>query len=232
MKHLWAFALTFVISVGWLGCEVGSNSTDAGVDAGVDAGADAGSGGTGVPCLNPVVLSVDFTANDPFVVVDTVETGGASEMATWEATGGNPDGYRRMTHTLPSESSITVFHLFEQEYDPAGGAIDHINYSESRIQFDPPFSGAGIGAGFFLVQGGNRSTMPLPTDGAFASTDWEPVVLENIQPDDFSRVPDFTATAAPIQFGFYRSNSHGPGEEIVTTHGIDNWQVKICRIAE
>jgi hypothetical protein len=40
--------------------------------------------------------------------------------------------------------------------------------------------------------------------------------------------PDFTATGAPIEFGFFRANSNGPGGHSYRIVGaIDNWRVQV-----
>ncbi len=53
-----------------------------------------------------------------------------------------------MTHVFPAAGSITVQHLYgDGSYNPqVEGAIDHINYSEWRIQFNPPTTNAAIGS--------------------------------------------------------------------------------------
>jgi hypothetical protein len=92
-------------------------------------------------------------------VATGVPTNGAGNTAILEPAGGNPAGYRRMERALPGVPggiAITVFHLFDQEYDSADGAITPFNYSEHRIQFDPHFPSAVIGGGLFAVQNGIR----------------------------------------------------------------------------
>jgi len=184
------------------------------------------------PCFDPVILTETFELGDSFDA--TAEPmNGASDTAVLEQAGGNPRGYLRMEHVLPGVpggSAITVFHLFDQEYDPANGAITHFNYSEDRIQFDPPFPSAMIGGGLFVVQNGIRYTFPLTPGGSFASQSWERARIDDLGPESFTDGLDFSENGAPIQFGFYRSNSHGESSEaITTTHGIDNWRVEICR---
>ena len=184
------------------------------------------------PCFHPVILTETFELGDSFDAT-AVPTNGASDLAGLEQAGGTPGRYRRMEHVLPGVaggSAIQVFHLFDQEYDPANGAITHFNYSEDRIQFDPPFPSAVIGGGFFVVQNGVRYTFPLTSGGTFASLSWERARIDDLGETSFADGLDFSENGAPIQFGFYRSNSHGESSQaITTTHGIDNWRVEICR---
>lgn len=197
-------------------------------------GGTGGSGGTaGVPadCKNPVVLTADFDVEDPFTK-STVSVNGATDTATRETSGGSPDGFRKMDHMMPGHpegSRLTVYHLFPQAYDPEDGAVTHINYSEDRIQIDPPFATAAIGTGFFVFQNETRFTRPL-TEGVFTSQSWETAEEDKLTPEDFIEGLDFSTSGPPIQFGFYRSNSHNPSDvDSRTTHGIDNWRVEICR---
>ena len=136
-----------------------------------------------------------------------------------------------MEHLLPGTpdgSSITAYHLSDQEYDPAEGAISHLNYSEDRIQFNPPFEGAAIGTSLFLVQDGTRYLIAV-ADGVFRSETWERVRVEGLTEQSFVEGLDFSVNGAPIQFGFFRSNGHNASETgIVTNHAIDNWRFEIC----
>jgi len=184
------------------------------------------------PCFDPFVLTETFEVGDSFSAV-AVPRNRATDTVMIEPDGGFPGGYRRMEHILPGVtggSSVTVFHLFDEVYDPADGAISHFNYSEDQIQFDPPFPTAAIGAGLFVVQNGTRYTFPLNPGGAFTSPTWERVRIDDLDPESFATGLDFSANGAPIQFGFYRSNTHNESAEGITaTHGIDNWRVEICR---
>src|SRR5215831_5747758 len=78
-----------------------------------------------------------------------VSTDGATHSVSQSTTGGNPGEYRFMQHVLPSGRSIGVVHQYlAGVYDPStSGAIDALDYREDRIEFNPPFPGAAIGAG-------------------------------------------------------------------------------------
>jgi hypothetical protein len=179
------------------------------------------------PAPGCTALAENFTSSNPFS--HTVETtGGSTTDVTRLATGGaSGSGFLRMAHLLPSPSSITVFYLHPTVTNLASGSIARIEYREDRNQFDPPFSGAAIGGGFFLLQNGQRHVVPI-TGGAFTHLTWQPATV-TLTPADFPGA-NLTSQGGPIQFGFYRGNTNNPnGAPITTTHGIDNWEVTVCR---
>jgi hypothetical protein len=155
---------------------------------------------------------------------------GIGETSSWLQSGGNPGGYQRMTHeftatTAPAFVSIFVYHVFEG-FQPAPGPIDHITYREDRIKLAPLTATSAVGGGALIVQNGVNHVAPL-TGGTFAnSSSWETVDV-TLRASDFTPVPDFSASAAPMAFGYYRSNSNR--FPLVVEHGIDNWRIQICR---
>ncbi|MEQ1692946.1 MAG: hypothetical protein ABMA00_16780 [Gemmatimonas sp.] len=176
------------------------------------------------------VLSEDFTLGNPFVSSVPSQSGGAVETTPQTVSpGGNPGVYLRMAHAMQSPSTIVVDHMFPTTYSPGViGAIVSIDYREDRIQFAPPFVGAAIGAGFVMKQGAARYAVPL-SGGTFTSESWQRAERVSMRIADFPGA-DFSTSGAPLQFGFYRSNSSDAGgSAYVTTHGIDNWEVKVCR---
>ena len=177
-------------------------------------------------CLSPVtVISENFDAGDPFTKTLTV-TGGAADSTLRQSTAGNPNGYRRMTHTLPSPSSIVALHLHPATYSLSQGAINHIEYGEDRIQYSPPFVGAQIGSGIAIKQGATTYALSL---GNFFAESWNRFQKLDIRATDFPGI-DFSVNGAPIQFGYLRSNSSSAGGATTfTSHGIDNVTVRICR---
>ncbi len=158
-------------------------------------------------CQTPVVLHDDFTSGSQWT--ETFTTTGSNpptKSVSNPSTGGNPGGYRRMSHTLPATSSISVLHTYTGgTYDPAAsGAIRYIHYYEDRIQFNPPFNGAAIGTTFRAFQGAG-SYYVLLTNGAYTSTTWESVSLRRLTAASFSPAnANFTATGTPISFGLYQ----------------------------
>ncbi|MEO8431178.1 MAG: hypothetical protein ABI592_06675 [Acidobacteriota bacterium] len=124
-------------------------------------------------------------------------------------------------------------------YNPASsGPITTISYSENAICLSGCF-GQGQSTGIALLQGGNLyvSTVFLITG---PSTSFHPVAASGLTAADFARVavtatsffdntlhPDFSASGAPIQFGFYRANSAGAGVNYTLVAGIDDFSLAI-----
>jgi hypothetical protein len=180
-------------------------------------------------CLTPVVLRDDFATGLQWSVTFG-GTNGTGHSETNNATGGNPGGYRHMVHTLPGMTSVVLQHVYTGgSYDPSvSGAIRHLHYMDDRIEFNPPFAGAGIGTTFRMFQG-TAGTFRTEAVG-FTSTTWQTVVLLRLTPSSFAPTNvNFTATGGPITFGYQRSNTNNnPVTAYTTTHGIDNWTVVVC----
>lgn len=150
--------------------------------------------------------------------------------------GGNPDSYRLMSHSMPHESAIGVHHVYVGEsYNPqTQGAIAWIDYSEDRIEFNPPFWGAAVGALFLLQQGGRSYHLSLDPNNAFTDLSWTTKQRLRIKASDFRAIsgaePDFSAAGGEIHFGVLRSNSNtSVSIDSVITHGIDNFVVTVNR---
>jgi hypothetical protein len=153
----------------------------------------------------------------------TEATPGLSDSVRFEGTGGAGGGYRRMAHELPNRGDIVVDHWYDSFYSPRQeGPIRRIHYVEDRIQFSPPFTGAAVGSGFLVRQGGRRVALPLPV---FRETTWQRAELV-AGPADLAGI-DLSSNGGPIQFGYYRGNTSSGG--ITVQHGIDNWTVEVCR---
>jgi hypothetical protein len=186
---------------------------------------------------------VGDSATEPVVILDTdfldadwLVTGafnnGASETHERRATGGNPGAYRHMEHTIPAMASLSVTHEYAAaHYDPsAEGAISGIDYSADRIEIDPPFAGAAIGARFAVFQDGVRYLANAVT--TFTNTDWELHELACLKPADFvavnDRLPDFSSSGSPLTFGFVRSNTNNNATGVLLTQsGVDNFRVVV-----
>ena len=130
------------------------------------------------PALPPIVLEDDFSVGDMWDEIVSSASGGATSTWVNRVEGGVTgagDGYRHMTHDFPGAGSIQVFHQYNGgSYNPqVDGAIDHIDYSESRIVFDPPFAGAGVGAVFVVVQNGTGYRVNIGGADVFANLVWE-----------------------------------------------------------
>jgi hypothetical protein len=182
-------------------------------------------------------------ANEPVIIADTefldsdwTVTGafnnGARETHERRTTGGNPGAYRHMEHTVPGTASLSVTHEYvAASYDPStAGAISGVDYTVDRIDIDPPFVGAAIGARFAVFQDGVRYLANAVT--TFTNTEWQIHTLKCLTPQDFTpvndRLPDFSASGSPLTFGFVRSNTNNnPSGSLVLQNGADNFRVVV-----
>jgi hypothetical protein len=152
------------------------------------------------------------------------------QAVSWNGSGGNAGGYRRMTHEFTADTSPTFVSIFVHHIANFGGAIrgpiDHLRYREDRIKFAAASDTSAVGGGAVILQNGIYHVASL-TGGQFTnSAAWQRVDV-TLRPGDFAPVPDFSANAAPMQFGYLRSNSNRV--PLVIEHGIDNWLVDVCR---
>lgn len=159
-------------------------------------------------------------------------------------TGGNPDEFRRilmLAAAAPSPqtvSSVTTLHLLNGAmYLPAmQGAITSISYSESAILF--PGSQAAQQSGPMVRQSGRYFIAPAVT---VASASWQTLAAGPLFPASFVHLdtsapgglnpaqhPDFSNTAPPLEFGFFRRSSTTPGgPQVLTDAGMDNFSITL-----
>jgi hypothetical protein len=144
---------------------------------------------------------------------------------------------RETDQVFGAGQSIIVAHtLSSAVYVPSGtGAIASIAFS-----FDVKFLGGSTGTSqvthrLVLEQNGSvyysnaYGVAQGPGNGAPGV--WQPFSFMNLTASDFTAlvgqgVPDFSATANPITFGYLTSNS-GTADNTQTRSGIDNWRVTI-----
>jgi hypothetical protein len=173
---------------------------------------------------------------------------GGSVTAAQDASG-NPGPSRQVTDNVPAAPSAseysTVFGAHFRTgltYDPSTqGAIASLDYSEDAILVTGGGDGQATGCalrqnGQVYITGGTLVT-PAKT--------WTHKSLSGQKSGNFvhltaagldgSAHPDFTATGTPIEFGFFRGNSNGPGGGSYSIVGaIDNWRVRVnpfCSVA-
>ncbi len=199
-----------------------------------------------IPLIIVACLSIAASAQGDIVISDQTFdsadwsttfyslSGSASSTVSQQTSGGNPDGYRRMTHTLVGISNIGVFHAYLPEtYNPsASGAIQSLDYSQDQAQFFPPFQGAAIGSTPALRQDGIIYFGPSLE---YTNLSWQTATLSDLTASDFSNAglnPDFGATGSVIEFGYGRSNSNTGAGIYSTVHGIDNWSYTITQVPE
>ncbi len=160
-------------------------------------------------------------------------SGGASQTAQQNPTGGNPGGWRLMIHTIFPNSWIYVWHIYTGPggtYDPSQGAITSLDFTLDQ----KTSSGNGVGGAFAVTQNGRYYTARYLT---FNNTAWETVqatclTAANFEASDGGPAgsPDFSAAGGPIQFGFARANPVPTVVGGIFDHGIDNWSVTIHRL--
>lgn len=150
------------------------------------------------------------------------------------ASGGSPGAWRRMHVTVPAgQGSVAVDHLSARAvHDPAvDGAVRVLDYREQCRASAP------AEAALLVEQAGRR----YASQGSLACTvdAWgEPVALLALGPEDLTLLgsepcpagqacPDFSASGAPLRFGFRRLFPAQPGATV--EQGIDNWRVTVWR---
>jgi len=203
-------------------------------------------GGMPVTCDDPtgaVVEIIDSDFQDSNWEVEIVATEGAVYDAPIErrASGGFGDTpFRQMTHTIESATNsncaesctLGVVHKIATTYNPRGGAIDHIDYTEAQKIITPGHEGAQVGWAFAVVQDERRYNGPATT--AFGVTDWTINGLCGLTAEDFGPKdgphPDFSEMGSELTFAYIRSNSNTSDIAAVTNvHGIDDFRVVIVQ---
>jgi hypothetical protein len=166
--------------------------------------------------------------------VTPVETGGGGvASAVQEKKGGHPGPYRLITTSVTGSSGGSELYAFNSDlkatYIPAkSGAITALNYQEDSKLISG--FGEGQASGPALEQDGQiYFLLDKAIDTPFDI--WHHSKITNLTAADFSTLgtgahPDFSQTADPIQFGFFRANSAGSSGYTITA-GIDNWQISV-----
>ena len=187
----------------------------------------------------------DFAPTDWEIVVFSFRsTGGAFPGGAVTATqepGGYPGTLRRINDSIIAAPSASEYsstwgaHLRAGAvWDPmTQGPIGTLDYEEDARLFSP--AGDGQLTGLAVRQGG---IVYVREAGLTPETAWTHKSRSGITADDlyaitdaglaFGQHPDFSASGAPIQFGFLRANSNGNGGGSYTLSGaIDNWLVRV-----
>lgn len=167
-------------------------------------------------------------------IVDQTPGQTATVAAQQLLTGGNPDAYRSTTHNWCDDGTgiqdIAVLHLRDGfVWDPAvDGPIDSLTLSYDVI-FAPFGNPNAVGYHLAVAQNGHAYGRT-----AFAtSPSWTNVSASGVDASDFvaftSGAPplDFSASGAPMQFGYVTSNGTAFAQCVTTTSGIDNFTLTI-----
>jgi hypothetical protein len=171
-------------------------------------------------------------------------TGGASSAQRFTQNG-NPGSYLEITNTVLDSPADDLGQLvggyvnLTAVWDPSTrGRIVEITTSQDAFRDQARSSGVGSGGGLLIFQDGRyfvgglfeipETTWTTKTSGNLTQANFR--MINPTLPDfaDTTRNPDFSATGAPMYFGFLRSNSASDdGSGTVQVTGIDNWQVSI-----
>jgi hypothetical protein len=195
----------------------------------------------GRPAMAQAIVFADGTfADEDWVVTSHTNDGGAVVEAGQVPSGGVPGAFRRITHkvghAVPGADTAFVVSLHWNVlavYDPArSGAVVDLCYEEDSRVLEG--YGQGQGSGLALYQdgrayaGGHFYTGVPPLwrhhrqEGLTADLFYESLPGTG---QDLTSHPDFSASAPPITFGFFRSNS--AQAPVTISAAIDNWRVEV-----
>ncbi|MBC7836068.1 MAG: hypothetical protein H7Y88_13360 [Phycisphaerales bacterium] len=164
-------------------------------------------------------------------VMDTTFQGLATFTVELLPAGGVPGANREVNHTLLGSGALIVGHMRNGAvYDPATqGAIESVTtaYDIMLTSFTP---GPGTNYGLVVRQNNVNYLQTSPNLAInFTWTHFETSLVFT----NFTRIgnagpvrPDFSASGAPIQFGYYSSNS-STGGWVIRDSAIDNWSVTV-----
>lgn len=199
-----------------------------------------------LPAAAAVVSDATF-ANTDWTLTQFNAGNGGLVTGAQVASGGNPGSFRNVTDQLNaapagSETIVLSTNIYTPfTYNPStSGAIATLDYTEDAACTGGCF-GAGQSTGPALLQGGNLYILSSSTVITGPGAGWVTHPLSALTANDFGLVsvtpttlsnpaqhPNFSAGAAPIQFGYFRANGtsvNGPAYTL--TAGIDNWQVTV-----
>jgi hypothetical protein len=226
---------------------VGANLADDGAQFSVrvtnSVGVDAASSLLQVSSLPAIVYQDgDFAVTDWVVTAfaDPLQDGPTHAEAQ-VATGGNPGAYRSITTQMPpGPSAIRAFHAaLSSTYDPAAqGAIYSIDFALDCNRLSTTTTSETYASPMF-EQGGRWFATPFR--GVVCAPVWLTGRGSSLHAEQFTLAagpacvasqacPDFSASAAPLRFGFVSgvNLATGAAAGIVST-GVDNWTVTVWR---
>lgn len=177
--------------------------------------------------LDPLLTDTNWNALE---IVDTTPGGAAFFTEAVQLTGGNPDAYRRVTHTYDSGTLVAGHFRSAATYTPSSdGSLSTVDYAFDAIQFNPP-PGESVGLAPLLLQGGSYYA---PTPVEISDAVWTSFSGTSLITADFMLVsgngpanPDFSAAGSPLQFGILTSTASTSGPEFREL-GFDNWRITL-----
>lgn len=187
-----------------------------------------------------VVLSDGtFTPTNWGLETFTANGTGGTVVASQLSSGGNPGQARRVTNTTGSGPNNTIYGLHRYgttnatRYEPVNqGAIASVDFSIDFVFL----SGVG-GQGQGLSLGAKQGTVVFAAGSTVtgSSTAWTSYSVTGLTAADFTAVSgsgsiNFSATGAPIRFGFITSNSNGGTTSYFNEIAYDNFHVRIVQV--
>ena len=193
----------------------------------------------------PPFTDGDFMPTDWEIVVFSFRSSGGAfpggAVTASQEPGGYPGTLRKVNDSIIAAPSASEYsstwgvHLRSGAvWDPmTQGPIGTLDYDEDALLFAP--NGDGQLTGLAIRQGGVVYVHPVGVtpDVAWTHKRKAGITAANLYELNgtgqvFTSHPDFSASGAPIQFGFLRANSNGNGGSAYTLSGaIDNWQVRV-----
>ena len=199
------------------------------------------------PLPGVVFQDADFpVSNWTVTAVAQPAENGPTHTESQATDGGNPDPYRSISYQMtPGPSSLRLVHFaVAATYDPATqGAIYTIDLAEqcSRRSFSSASTFTGLSQSPMFEQAG-RTYQPRDWHGScqLGSSTWSGMTVSSLKADEFvstgppcgasEKCPDFSATAAPLRFGFVTELGLATGSPAgFLVQGIDNWKVTVWR---
>lgn len=219
--------------VGWEGDTTDGTLTLDG-DRLVRAVFQAGTGCTG----DPVFLTEgDF--GDAWIQTIIEASVAAEGFGYTMPTGGNPGAFWTLYTTLPPGGSHTSAYFDPAHgYDPATqGAIATIEYREDVRTEEPLPADVQVEVSLAARQGGRVFILaPAFRPAVVWSGAFTPVAVTGITAASFLPTegvqPDFSATGAPITFGFARIVTTTAAAQVEAFHSVDNWSVEVRPVCE
>lgn len=169
-------------------------------------------------------------------ILDNTPAAGASFTASQVGAGGNPDGYRQVTHVY-GLGSIVVGHLSDTAtFDPSvsGGIVSlAYGYDLERLQL----TGSGAVA-YTPAIFQNNAWYGLAAYDSTTSTSWTSFGQAGLTAASFilrvgsgPAAPDFSDTGAPMAFGYLSANTNTNAAVIAErSAGIDNWRIELTTV--
>lgn len=202
------------------------------------------------PAVALIFFDSEFNDRDWSLAVSTTGAGGTIG-AMQVAMGGHSGAFRQIRADLNAvdpgsfdRSTVLGVHLrLGATYDPGvQGAIASLDYADDTIVLDtsPGFSDRILATGPVLVQNGNLF-FPRALAFVFPHAGWNHRHFDGLTGDffvgpvdpifHFATPPNFSATGAPIQFGFFHSEANDDLSSLTSAQflvgGIDNWSVTV-----